>query len=364
MLSLTHALQIRDVVGAHGTCRYTSLAALSGLLAFTHAQCAVDRLDWAGLGLDDHHAQCVFRHFRKSTLSRLTRLSLNCNPLGEAGVLALVSALIGGAMARVSDLRLCSVGMGDRGLIELSDAIQSSGILTSLTQLYLNNNLIGDKGVTRFANAVTPSVASSVPGVDVYTGCRLHGLEVLTLASNCIGVAGQAALACACEEGALPSMVRFTLTRNPDTLVPDIIPQAHSRAAAAAKSVAAANPTPSKVAPLYAGPCPWRDPATAEAERSRLYQPLIAQVAAAPTEVVRVRLDCDPPPIPRTILAGYAGPWPDRERDEAVEAAQAAKQAETSHERERDLAAAQALMREEAKRAETTRKSKAMRRGK
>ena len=159
-------------------------------------------------------------------------------------------------------------------------------------------------------------------------------------------------------------MARFMLAQNPDAVVPDIIPQALARASAAAKSIAAANPSPSKVAPLYEGPCPWRDPASAEDDRLRLYQPLIAQEARrGGRELVRVRLDCDPKPPPRTILACYAGPWPDRERDEKIEAEQAVARAESSHEREKDLAAAQACMRAEMAKAETTRKSKALRRG-
>ena len=37
-------------------------------------------------------------------------------------------------MKRMSEMRLCSVRMGDRGLVVLSDAIGASGILTELTQ--------------------------------------------------------------------------------------------------------------------------------------------------------------------------------------------------------------------------------------
>ena len=67
------------------------------------------------------------------------RLSLNNNLIGDAGVTALANACAGGAMAQLKELWLYKNKIGDAGMIKLSEAC-AGGTLPKCTTIILEGN--------------------------------------------------------------------------------------------------------------------------------------------------------------------------------------------------------------------------------
>ncbi len=130
-------------------------------------------------------------------LPNLEKLRLDNNNIGDIGLSALATAVGNGALPLLNSLYLGDNQIGDSGLASFATAL-GSGALPSLTQLVLIENQIGDAGLTAFATAVG---SGSLPS-----------LKTLGLGHNMIGDAGVSALAGAM--GALPSLTELYLNRN------------------------------------------------------------------------------------------------------------------------------------------------------
>ena len=102
-----------------------------------------------------------------------------------------------GALSSLKDLRLHWNQIGDDGLKALAEAC-ASGALASLKELNLAMNQIGDAGLNALAEAIKPT-ANNASGA-------LASLTTLELWGNAIGDDGMKALADACASGALASL--------------------------------------------------------------------------------------------------------------------------------------------------------------
>jgi uncharacterized protein (TIGR02996 family) len=127
------------------------------------------------------------RAFAGSNLSRLARLTLHKNYLGNAGVAVLLECPVA---SQLTALGLACCEVGDAG----AKALANSPQLSCLTKLYLDDNEIGDEGAQALAESP-----------------HLGRVEYLRLARNRIGDVGAAALACSRRLGGLKHL---SLRRN------------------------------------------------------------------------------------------------------------------------------------------------------
>ena len=103
----------------------------------------------------------------KRALPSLDELDLDGNPLGDAGLAALLPALR--QLPPLKGLDLSNTNIGDEGVASLV-AQPTAGKLKSLERLYLNNNQITDAGCATLASALR--------------GGALPALKELSLESN------------------------------------------------------------------------------------------------------------------------------------------------------------------------------------
>jgi hypothetical protein len=231
---------LRDVLGVTGSDRPTSLAALGGLLNVVDLQRPT--IEWSQTRLGDVCLGAMCNSLDEGALPHVTKLHLQGNQIGEAGMRTFADALRRGVLRRVQVLRLSGNQIGDDGLRALSEAL-GAGALSDLTELYLNANGLSDTGMPPLAEAIKPKPRERDP-------CRASGAlskcRVLTLASNRIERAGAAALAEVCRHGALSALERFLLVDNPGTATPvtealreykqKVVLQAQNKAAVGASS--------------------------------------------------------------------------------------------------------------------------------
>ena len=88
-----------------------------------------------------------------SHLSRLEKLRMGGNGLGDAGMLPLAQAMRGGAVPHLTHLDITRVGMRDDGLVALAEALEN-GACTHLSILTISEGGISTRGATRFAEAL------------------------------------------------------------------------------------------------------------------------------------------------------------------------------------------------------------------
>ena len=143
-------------------------------------------------------------------LPAVTTLVIVNMHVGDAGASAFAAALEGGALPRLSALFLCRAGIGDAGLVALAPALRQ---LPRLGTLNLSDNPLGDEGIAALVLAVVaplppPSSPSSPTGV-------LTQLTELFLEGTQVADAGCAAIASAINSGALPPLEKLELAGIP-----------------------------------------------------------------------------------------------------------------------------------------------------
>jgi len=136
-------------------------------------------------------------------LPALTSVTLNYMQLGDAGASALAAALNRGALPRLKHLDLTRAAIGDAGVVALAPALQR---LLALRSLDLGENrLLGDVGAAALV-APPPPPAGAPPTTGVLTE-----LKQLRLNETRITDAGCAILAAALHSGALPPLEALSL---------------------------------------------------------------------------------------------------------------------------------------------------------
>ena len=128
---------------------------------------------------------------KSGSLANLKLLWLDDQPLGDAGMTAFAGAIASGSMANLQALLLDDNQIGGPGMTALANAI-ANGSLGNLKQLHLDGNEIGDPGVSALAGAIASG--------------SMANLRFLRLDSNEIGDTGMSALAGAIASGSLLSL--------------------------------------------------------------------------------------------------------------------------------------------------------------
>ena len=136
-------------------------------------------------------------------LPALTSVSFHNMHMGDAGASALAAALDRGALPRLKHLCLDNAAIGDAGVVALAPALQR---LLALRSLDLGENrLLGDVGAAALV-APPPPPAGAPPTTGVLTE-----LKQLRLNETRITDAGCAILAAALHSGALPPLEALSL---------------------------------------------------------------------------------------------------------------------------------------------------------
>ncbi|XP_062895876.1 NACHT, LRR and PYD domains-containing protein 3-like [Mobula hypostoma] len=109
--------------------------------ALRNPECKIQKLWLDNVGLTDSSVEDLISAL--STNPSLTELDLSGNKLGDSGV-KLVSAALGNPECKIQKLELRDVGLTDSGAEDLVSALSTN---TSLTELDLGGNKLGDSGV-------------------------------------------------------------------------------------------------------------------------------------------------------------------------------------------------------------------------
>ena len=109
----------------------------------------VERLSIARSFLNLEGARSVSRYLKANTNTSLTQLVLALNPLGDEGVIVLVDGLRCNKSLRT--LNLCRCNMADDGALALASLLEDGSPLQSL---YLYDNHIEEAGLKALANAL------------------------------------------------------------------------------------------------------------------------------------------------------------------------------------------------------------------
>ena len=150
--------------------------------------------------LDDKDMEVLAEHFAAmGAMAQCTRLALDRNQIGDAGMIKFSEACAGGAMAQLCELYLHKNKIGDKGLKALSGAL-ATGALAQCTRLDLDGNQIGDKGLEALSGALTTGALAS--------------LRYIYLNENQIGDTGMQAFSTALASGALASCQELYLSVN------------------------------------------------------------------------------------------------------------------------------------------------------
>ncbi|KAL1520580.1 hypothetical protein AB1Y20_022156 [Prymnesium parvum] len=133
--------------------------------------------------------------------SKLTKLYLNENQIGDEGLASLAGGMLPGGASGLEELRLSFNRFGDRGAQALADCWKRGGG-RHLRHVLLASNRIGDAGAIAFAGAV-----DETPLLQVLTFGNAMG-------GNLIGDDGARALANSVVD-AMPHMIELNLKLNP-----------------------------------------------------------------------------------------------------------------------------------------------------
>lgn len=172
--------------------------------AFERTLSAAPRLNFSRLGWTDADVQQFASVAAAATLPHCTRLELEANAFGDAGLVALASAIKDGALPALENLQLnANRGIGDSGLVALSDAI-ADGKLSELRMLRLGGNSVGDEGLRALASALRrgggeagSGLASWLPGGA--SGLRVPKLSYVHLIGNSSSEAARDEVRAACN---------------------------------------------------------------------------------------------------------------------------------------------------------------------
>ena len=126
-------------------------------------------------GIDDE-LMITLAHAMGS-LRALTRLELDCNQIGDPGMIEFSRSITSGSLAKLTSLNLNFNKISDAGIISFAEALKSPmGSLPALTRLDLDSNQIGDPGMIEFSRSIANG--------------SLGALTTLVLADNLIGDVG------------------------------------------------------------------------------------------------------------------------------------------------------------------------------
>ncbi|XP_059814419.1 NACHT, LRR and PYD domains-containing protein 12-like [Hypanus sabinus] len=109
--------------------------------ALRNPECKIQKLWLSYVGLTDSGAEDLVSAL--STNRSLTKLDLSGNELGDSGV-KLVFAALRNPECKIQRMGLNNVGLTDSGAEDLASALSTN---PSLTELDLNDNILGDSGV-------------------------------------------------------------------------------------------------------------------------------------------------------------------------------------------------------------------------
>ena len=123
---------------------------------------------WSNKNLNDNDL-AVMSHIFVSigSMGALTQLFLNDNQIGDAGMADFSRAIASGSMGSLEELSLSSNQIGDAGMISLSEVI-GKGSMGSLGHLFLAGNQI-----TRGTMLSTPAPLKELKRV-----CKAQGVEL------------------------------------------------------------------------------------------------------------------------------------------------------------------------------------------
>ena len=155
-------------------------------------------IEVAGDGNSDEGVALFSAGLRLGSLPSLTRLGFSSAQLGPRGASALAAALTERAVPALKMLRFGQSSIGDAGLVALSVPLRR---LPRLQRLWLFENGFGDEGLAAL-------LAEPLAGV-------LGSLEQLDIHNNLVSTVGCAALAAALIRGALPALEILTVEGNP-----------------------------------------------------------------------------------------------------------------------------------------------------
>ena len=85
--------------------------------------------------------------------ANLVTLKLDCNAIGDKGIVALAESL--SSLESLEVLNLNANAVGDPGASRLAGALTDGALQGTLKSLNLNDNHIGDKGALNLASAVS-----------------------------------------------------------------------------------------------------------------------------------------------------------------------------------------------------------------
>lgn len=140
------------------------------------------------------------------TLRYLKHLDLCHNQIFDEGMKSFASSIASGAFPDLQVLLLDSNGIGDAGLIALSDALKPSsappwrGALRYLHEISVSHNQIGNEGMKAFASLISSKA--------------LRPLIKLNMAGNYIGDEGVKSFVSSISGGSLWSLVELDLSSN------------------------------------------------------------------------------------------------------------------------------------------------------
>ncbi|XP_072894830.1 NACHT, LRR and PYD domains-containing protein 3-like [Hemitrygon akajei] len=116
--------------------------------ALRNPECKIQKLGLCDVHLTDSGTEDLVSAL--STNTSLTELNLGGNDLGDSGV-KLVSAALRNPECKIQKLQLYGVGLTDSGVEDLASALSTN---PSLTELGLSNNKLGDSGVKLVSEAL------------------------------------------------------------------------------------------------------------------------------------------------------------------------------------------------------------------
>lgn len=119
---------------------------------------------WGSKSINDWDCKVIAHLISRGALDKHYWLLLNDNQIGDVGLSALAGALSEGALVNLKTLDLSGNQIGDAGLQSLVDAL-SSGALDKLTRLNLRNNQIGNAGLQALADALSNGAMDKIQGI-------------------------------------------------------------------------------------------------------------------------------------------------------------------------------------------------------
>ena len=126
--------------------------------AFAAEMAVAAALDYVDLGWDDAQVLALCEALRAAHvgggLTKLTRLYLSYNRMGDVAVAALVALIEEGAMPKLKELYLHHNQISVVGVAALASALRGGALLPSCEEIDLGGNQISDAGFAALASAL------------------------------------------------------------------------------------------------------------------------------------------------------------------------------------------------------------------